>query len=291
MFEAPKNGFQSIVEAHDGKLTAADRSLITIILGDPGGVIFQSASELAERAEVHASTVVRLARKLGFDGYPDLRRKLRAEANGQFGSQERIRRRLAHVDRGSLLTELVESEIAALSAIPETLTQAQIDRAADIIHAAPTTYFIGRGSALPLITHLDRRLRRGGFRSVTAVNLQRRDLVERLIALGKGDAVIALAFQSPTSLPNGFAAVMKHARAVGAKSIVISDSLGPTLRPRPDLLLSVSHPDEGELVMRTPQMLICEAVFLTLAQKDRARAEKSLASLERLRADFRNDED
>jgi DNA-binding MurR/RpiR family transcriptional regulator len=290
MSEICNDNFQSIVEAYDGKLTDADRALIAIILGDPGGVVFQSASELAARAEVHASTVVRLSRKLGFDGYPDLRRKLRSEANTHYGPDERIRRRLEHLDRGSMLVELVESEIAALSAVPEALSQAQIDQAAAIIRAAPTTYLFGRGSAGPLLAHLDRRLRRGGFRTVVTANLQRREVVERLISLSEGDAVVAFAFQSPASLPAGFSAVIKHARAVGAKSVLISDSLGPTLRPRPDLLLSVSHPDEGELVMRSAQMLICEAIVLTLAQKDSAHAVGRLEALERLRAEFRDDE-
>ena len=67
--------FKYLVESYDGKLTIADRDLISIILGEPSEVVYLSSSELAARANVHASTVVRLARKLGFKGYPDMRNR------------------------------------------------------------------------------------------------------------------------------------------------------------------------------------------------------------------------
>ena len=290
MVDQRNDSFKANVEAFEGKLTESDRALVAIILGDPGGVVFQSANELAARADVHPSTVVRLARKLGFDGYPHLRRVLRAEASVEFGSGERIRRRIDRIERGSNLGKLIETEMAALAAIPEKLSQAQIDEAAGALVGASMIYFVGRGSAVPLAAHLERRLRRGGFRTSVAVNLQRRDLAENLIGLREGDAVVAFAFQSPESLPAGFSPMLKHVRAVGAKSVLISDSLGPTLRPRPDFLLSVSRPDESEMSMRTGPMLVCEALAMALAHKDRERAVAGLEALEKLRTEFRNDE-
>jgi DNA-binding MurR/RpiR family transcriptional regulator len=58
-----QKSFESLIEAFEGKLTDADRELITIILGDPSEAVYLSSAELAAKAAVHASTVVRLARK------------------------------------------------------------------------------------------------------------------------------------------------------------------------------------------------------------------------------------
>ena len=74
-----QKSFELLVEAFEGKLTDADRELINIILGEPSEAVYLSSAELASKAAVHASTVVRLARKLGFDGFPDMRRKLRQD--------------------------------------------------------------------------------------------------------------------------------------------------------------------------------------------------------------------
>lgn len=283
--------FKLAVESYSGRLTESDRALVSIILGDPAQAVFQSAQELADQAGVHASTVVRLARKLGFNGFPGMRKALQQEAQVAFGPGERVRRRLSKADESSSLSMLVRSEIAAIEAIEETLSQKDVDRAAAVLSKANTIYIVGRGSAAPLGVHLERRLRRWGFQTSLSLNMQRRDLATSLIGMKSGDALVSFAFQSPNSLHAGYSALLNHARSVGAKSVVISDSLGPTLRPNPDVLLSVSRPDEAELSMRTAPMLVCEALAITLAHMTPERAVESSEALEKLRRAFRNDED
>jgi len=283
--------FKLAVERFNGRLTEADRALISIILGDPLQVVFQSAQELANQAGVHASTVVRLARKLGFDGFPGLRKALQSETKVAFGPGERVRRRLSKADESSSLSMLIHTEIAAIEAIEETISQAEIDNAANILAGAKKIFIVGRGSAAPLGVHLERRLRRWGFQVSISLNMQARDLAASLIGMGRDDALISFAFQSPNSLHAGYSALLKYSYSVGAKSIVISDSLGPTLRPNPDALLSVSRPDEAELSMRTAPLLVCEALAITLAHMSPERAVGSSEALEKLRADFRGEED
>jgi len=283
--------FKFAVESFNGRLTDSDRALVSIILGDPSRVVFQSAQELANQAGVHASTVVRLARKLGFDGFPGLRKALQSETKVAFGPGERVKRRLSKADESSSLAMLIHTEIAAIEAIEETISQAEIDNAANILVGAKNIFIVGRGSAAPLGVHLERRLRRWGFQVSISLNMQARDLAASLIGMGRDDALISFAFQSPNSLHAGYSALLKYSHSVGAKSIVISDSLGPTLRPNPDALLSVSRPDEAELSMRTALLLVCEALAITLAHMSPERAVGSSEALEKLRADFRGEED
>lgn len=284
--------FAETVEAFSGKLTDADRRLISIVIQDPRAALFRSAAELASLADVHASTVVRLASKLGFDGYPDMQNRLRDEA--QFGtprSNDRSQQRRERIAQGSNLEKLIESEIAALAAVSNTLDQSQIDEAVKLLRDAETIFIVGRGSAAPPMTHLDRRLRRSGFRTEVALNLQRRDLAEHLMGLGKNDVAIIFAFQAPHSLPTGYAAVIEHVAEIGARSVVISDASGPTLRPRPDVTLSVTRPDEGEMLLRTGPTLVCEALAMTLAHEDPERAVSELEALEALRSKLQNEKD
>ncbi|EKF20551.1 MurR/RpiR family transcriptional regulator [Nitratireductor pacificus] len=288
---AQATSFGTALEAFDGKLTTADRTLISIILNDPEAALYRSASELAGIAKVHASTVVRLANKLGFDGYPDLQSRLRQDA--RFGDQPSSRAQLRRdrIERGSNLAKLIESEIAALAAISNTLSQEGIDEAAEYLREARTIFIFGRGSAAPPVAHLDRRLRRIGCRTEVALNMQRRDLAEHLMAVRKNDAVVIFAFQAPGSLPAGYGAVIEYVAEIGARSIVISDATGPTLRPRPDLTLSVTRPDEGEMQLRTGPLLVCEALAMTLAHRDPERAVEGLEALETLRTKLNNHKD
>ena len=281
-----QQSFESLINSFEGKLTDADQELIHIILGEPSEAVYLSSAELASKAAVHASTVVRLARKLGFDGFPEMRQKLRQDVEFKKNSSDKIRQRIDLIEKGSNLSDLIESEIAAIAAISNTVSQNQIDEVVNKIYKAKSIFIVGRGSAAPLMTHFERRLRRSGIQCRAALNLQRRDLAEQLIGIQKGDAIVVFGFQSINSLPSGYSSLIESAKSIGAYSIAIGDSTILTARPKPDIVLSVSRPKEGVMQLRSGPMLICEALAMTLLHKKSKKAVRGVESLEHLRANF-----
>jgi len=281
-----QQSFESLINSFEGKLTDADQELIHIILGEPSEAVYLSSAELASKAAVHASTVVRLARKLGFDGFPEMRQKLRQDFEFKKNSSDKIRQRIDLIEKGSNLSDLIESEIAAIAAISNTVSQNQIDEVVNKIYKAKSIFIVGRGSAAPLMTHFERRLRRSGIQCRAALNLQRRDLAEQLIGIQKGDAIVVFGFQSINSLPSGYSSLIESAKSIGAHSIAIGDSTILTARPKPDIVLSVSRPKEGVMQLRSGPMLICEALAMTLLHKKSKKAVRGVESLEHLRANF-----
>ena len=281
-----QQSFESLINSFEGKLTDADQELISIILGEPSEAVYLSSAELASKAAVHASTVVRLARKLGFDGFPEMRQKLRQDVEFKKNSSDKIRQRIDLIEKGSNLSDLIESEIAAIAAISNTVSQNQIDEVVNKIYKAKSIFIVGRGSAAPLMTHFERRLRRSGIQCRAALNLQRRDLAEQLIGIQKGDAIVVFGFQSINSLPSGYSSLIESAKSIGAYSIAIGDSTILTARPKPDIVLSVSRPKEGVMQLRSGPMLICEALAMTLFHKKSKKAVRGVESLENLRANF-----
>ena len=281
-----QQSFESLINSFEGKLTDADQELIHIILGEPSEAVYLSSAELASKAAVHASTVVRLARKLGFDGFQEMRQKLRQDVEFKKNSSDKIRQRIDLIEKGSNLSDLIESEIAAIAAISNTVSQNQIDEVVNKIYKAKSIFIVGRGSAAPLMTHFERRLRRSGIQCRAALNLQRRDLAEQLIGIQKGDAIVVFGFQSINSLPSGYSSLIESAKSIGAYSIAIGDSTILTARPKPDIVLSVSRPKEGVMQLRSGPMLICEALAMTLLHKKSKKAVRGVESLEHLRANF-----
>ena len=281
-----QQSFESLINSFEGKLTDADQELISIILGEPSEAVYLSSAELASKATVHASTVVRLARKLGFDGFPEMRQKLRQDVEFKKNSSDKIRQRIDLIEKGSNLSDLIESEIAAIAAISNTVSQNQIDEVVNKIYKAKSIFIVGRGSAAPLMTHFERRLRRSGIQCRAALNLQRRDLDEQLIGIQKGDAIVVFGFQSINSLPSGYSSLIESAKSIGAYSIAIGDSTILTARPKPDIVLSVSRPKEEVMQLRSGPMLICEALAMTLLHKKSKKAVRGVESLEHLRANF-----
>lgn len=270
---------RAAVEQHRGRLSVSDERLIQRLLSDPASAAFLSAAELAKRAGVHEATAVRLAKKLGYRGYPQLRADLQGELQVALGRRaepaDRVRRRLAHADDGDVLATLVRDETVALRGLPQHVGQASLDQAASALVDAQRVFLFGQGHATSLVDLLERRLRRSGYATVV-LRAQGRELAEQVLALGRNDVVLALAFHSR---PAGLRALLRHARRVGATTIGVSDALGPLLRPAPDHLLAAPRGLEAEFQSLVVPMTICNALVLTIARLDGGR---SMAALDRL---------
>jgi len=273
--EEKKVSFKQVVEQFYGELTSADKDLIQEIFENPQDVAFLTAAELAARAGVHESTAIRLAKKLGYQGYRDLRKNLQADLLDTVESSERIQRSLA---RAGNLESLVTDEIAALHEVLQTVSQDQIDAAAKILINAENVYIFARGHATSLVEYTDRRLRRAGFDTVD-LRSRRRDMAEHLVNMNPKDALLAFAFRKQQP---GLEALLSQTQAEGIPSIMISDSLGPVFRPKPTVLIWARRGTEGEFQSHSVPMTIISAIILSIARLDNNRTFKSLEKLEAL---------
>lgn len=80
------------IRSQGSSLTAAERRVAEAILAAPQAVGFGTVADLARSADVGAASVVRLAAKLGFDGYTDLQQSIQREITQQLRpAAERIR--------------------------------------------------------------------------------------------------------------------------------------------------------------------------------------------------------
>ncbi|HET7635940.1 MAG TPA: MurR/RpiR family transcriptional regulator, partial [Burkholderiales bacterium] len=154
---------QELLERNSDQLTRTDRKLASVLLAHPRDSVFLSTNEIAERAAVHPASAVRLARKLGFAGYPALRSALQMELFNETAAAERVRRRIEHLGKGEVLKAFVQSEIRALSLLPERVDDKRIIAAARAIVRARTVFLFGTGHAETLARLLEIRLARGGY--------------------------------------------------------------------------------------------------------------------------------
>jgi DNA-binding MurR/RpiR family transcriptional regulator len=273
---------QEVVEQYDGQLTKADLKVVEELLSNPREGAFLSLPELAMRADVHPTSAVRLAKKLGYSGYPELRSQLQAELLDVPPPAERVRERLLHMSGGSILSALVGSEIAALRRLPELIAQADIEKAARVIMRARRIYVFGRNHAIALMQLMALRLARSGY---AARRMERygMELADDLLDLGARDIVLGFSFTKP---PQDLQRTLAYAHKAGAKTIVISDHTGATLRPNPDIVLAASRGARGESQSLTVPMAICNTLILEISRLDRGRSLETLEKLDALESKF-----
>lgn len=269
---------RDMIEQFEGRLSRSDHKLIRALLANPGEGAFLTSMEVAKRAGVHPTTAVRLARKLGFSGYPELRIALRAEFVADTGA-DRVKMRLAKMADGSILQSLITSEVSALQSIPDYISQDQMIQAAEALIAAEGIGVFGVGHASALADLVARRLNRHGY-AASAFHHIGWETPEKIMGIGKNGVLVAFAFRVvPDSLP----ALLEFVRASGARSIVVSDLVGPMIRPQPDILLAASRGREGESQSLTIPMAICNALILETSKHDDGRSVASLGRLTEVR--------
>ncbi len=118
------------IDAHLPALTPAERRVAAVVADDPEAVAFGTVADVARRAGTSGATVVRLAAKLGFDGFVELQSAVRDEmARRLRPASERIRR----PQPGDVLGTVVATEMANVAATLDGVDRAAFDRAVTLL--------------------------------------------------------------------------------------------------------------------------------------------------------------
>lgn len=267
------------------KLSVTERRMIDALMDRTRALALLSGPRLAEHLEVHGAAPTRLAQKLGYKGYPELRSVLQKEMLRPQDAAVRMRRSLEAVAEGNFLADLIGSEISALQGLADSVPQAEINRAADAIFAARKVYVFAQGHAQSIAHFLLRRLDRFGMTTI-ALQGHGHDIAERLVGMGGEDVLVALAFRRQ---PSAFSPIMTHVRRTGASSILISDLAGLTMTPAAEILLAAPRGrSHSEFQTPTVPLAIVSAILLTIAARHEA---ETIGALERLSALFPDFED
>lgn len=267
--------FQERIGSVRDRLTKSDRALLDEILSHPADAPLWRGEEVAGRAGVHPAAATRLAQRLGYQGYLEMRDALRTDLERSLpGSGDRFRAELRDQQGGGVLDSLLASELKSLVAVRRHVTQAQIDEAADRIVGARRVFVFARGNSSVLADLLDRRLRRFGLEPISLLG-SGREIAERVLPMGAEDVLIAFAFRrAPRSLTDLFA----HAGRVGAASLLVTDTLH-TLDPAPTSVLSAPRGHQEGFASLAVPMMIANAIVLTIAQRH---PDTTLPALDRL---------
>lgn len=127
-------------------LTPAERQLTEVLMRDyPVGGL-QSITRIAEAAGVSTPTVIRLARKLGFDGFPELQAAMRDEASAQFKTPIRKRDGWGDAKPGSAAFKaFAEAVFDNLSRTIDRLEPGTLDAIASVLADRQRPLFLSGG--------------------------------------------------------------------------------------------------------------------------------------------------
>ena len=135
------------IDAHLRDLTPAERRVAAVVADDPEAVAFGTVADVARRAGASGATVVRLAAKLGFDGFVQLQAAVQDEMTRRLRpASERIRRPAA----GDVLGTALATEMANVASTLEGVDRPAFDEAVALLSGPGVAARRGSGRVLVL---------------------------------------------------------------------------------------------------------------------------------------------
>lgn len=166
-------------------------------LEHPQEFAFGTIGEIASRAEVQPSTLVRFAQSLGYSGFSDLQAVFRAHARDRWPE---YRERLQSV-RGegpmALMQGFTRAAIHSAERLSETIDAAMLERAVKLLADADTIYLLGSRRAYPVAAYLAYALRKLEIRC-HLIDQAGGLAPEQVALMSQKDALLAVSFSPYT---------------------------------------------------------------------------------------------
>ena len=248
------------------------RIIAEFALEHPTEMALGTVAEVASRAKVQPSAIVRFANALGYGGFSEIQQVFRSRLLASVAPtyKERIaglRRDGRFQDMNtphSVLVRFTSEGLAALESLHQGIREKDLARAIAIIGAAETIFVLGLGGSFPVAVHLTYVLRKLG-RRVALLDGLGSALEEQAVAATPKDALIAISFKSYN---RDTARIFPQVVARGLPAVSITDSLLSPIVEGAKVVFEI--PDMPEAALRTMVAPMCLAqslaVGLTLAQ-------------------------
>jgi DNA-binding MurR/RpiR family transcriptional regulator len=276
---APAVGMAALIRNRLGECSPAERKVARSLLASYPAAGLGTVAELAEQAQVSAPTVLRLLTRLGFGGYPDFQRELRAEL------AERDTSPLSAYSAQAQDPRAMEGALAkARSVLPDAvartlrdLPEAEIEAAVRLLadRQSRVTAYGGRFSRLLahyLVLHLIQI--RGNARVLPDSPVER---VDALVDVGRRDVVVLFDYRRYEEATEALA---RAAIARGAKIILCTDQWLSPIAGLATVVLPCAVDSPSPYDSFTPSLAVLETVIAALIERSGPATAARLAQIE-----------
>ncbi len=257
------------------------KRLARFILDNRYFVSVASAHDVGEKVGVSAATVVRLAQRLGYNGFTDLQEALRAQFPRYLTMVERGRQRLAELPTSDGLVERAfHTDIDNLQETLQNLSQESLNAAVDAVQAAKQVLIVGGGLSAAPVIYFAHSLRAMGFNARAAAG-GGVDVAAEVAQLNGETLVVAI---DVWRYLRATVYAMSIARERGLHTIAITDSLMSPLAQLAEHVFVVSTNGVAHNLSPTAIFGLINAFLAVLSSR---LPEQTLEALQRLDEAYR----
>lgn len=238
---------------------------------------YMTASRMGEATGVSESTVVRFATELGYDGYPELQKKLQELIRRHLTSVQRVEVTNSRLGDANVLEKILLSDIDKIKLTLETINHQSFELAVDRIINAKNIYIIGvrSSAALAQLMYFGLGIIFDNVRLVQTTSGS--ELFEHILPMTDKDVMIAVSFPRYSSrLVNA----VEYAKQVGAGVVAITDNDSAPIAEYANELLVAQSDMASFMDSLTAPLSVLNALIVAISRKKHEDITKRLAKLE-----------
>lgn len=176
------------VKALYNSLSKSEKKVFDYILQNPEEVIYLSVTGLAEKSGVSDATVVRACRKIGMDGYQDLKVNLAQDIVTPLQS---IHEDVDESDSYSqILDKIIQSTMHTLQFTRDVIDIREIEKAAEALGRAHRVNIYGLGNSHAVAVDMQHKLMRLGINATAYTDSHMQCIAS--VYLGSNDVVVCV---------------------------------------------------------------------------------------------------
>jgi DNA-binding MurR/RpiR family transcriptional regulator len=216
-------------------LTPSQKKLLNYILANDEEAVFLKVQDLSRRVRVSVATVVRLAKALGYAGFPEFQQELRTLFRDKLTTVSRLQKAAGRETREeNILFKVLQQDIENINETMKQVSLSDFRRFVKTLNAAKRVVIIGLRSAHSLAVLMGIAL---GFlqRDVLTISPGIGDMWDRMFRLKKGDVVVGISFPRYT---RETVQALEYAQRRQIRTLAITDSLISPLAQHADAVLT-----------------------------------------------------
>lgn len=256
------------LQAVYGTLKTAERKAADYLLAFPGGIPELTIVDYADRAGCSEATIVRLSKRLGYEGYPELKAAFAAafSAGGLADGLLEYRGLKADDEPEAAMRKVFDATAQAIRDTAAVIDAGAYRRALEALCSAPSIMFSGVGDASVVAQEAYFRWLRVGQRSLFSADHD----IQLILAskLKPGDALLAVSHSGQT---RSLLAIVREAEKAGATVIALTNYPLSALAKRSSCVLqtAVFTPYVSGEVMskRVAELCIIESLFVNFIMR------------------------
>jgi DNA-binding MurR/RpiR family transcriptional regulator len=264
----------TLIEEHRDRFTPAERRVAAVVLSQPQLVAFGTVAELAAAAETSGASVIRLAAKLGLDGFSSLQHRVQRDLGRQLRPATA---RIRQPESGDLVGRALLVELDNAQATLEGIDPARFDLAVQALSVATNRVFVLTGDASRGIGSLvasDLSMLRPGVTHAAGSDVQ---VYRALAELRPADILLTL------DLARYDASLIRAAAAAAARRatvVALTDSTLSPLARTADLHFSIRAKGVGPFDSYVGALVVLNVLVAGVAERRRPTATETLDRIE-----------